>query len=260
MLSGKSLVIIGGTTGIGRSAARAFVDAGARVVIVGRNPAHLSAAQEALGKSAAGLEGDACDARTAEEAIKLAVTHFGQCDGVYHVAGGSGRKAGDGPLHELTDEGWNATLQWNLTSTMFSNRAAVRHFLARGRGGVLLNMSSVLADSPSRAYFTTHAYAAAKAAINGFTKAIAATYAAENIRANVIAPALVKTPMSERATNDDAIIRFIRTKQPLDGGRVGEPEDLDGAAIFLMSDQSRFVTGQIVSVDGGWSVSDGQLV
>ncbi|HEX5177044.1 MAG TPA: SDR family oxidoreductase [Chthoniobacteraceae bacterium] len=259
MLSGKSFVIIGGTTGIGLSAAHAFVHAGARVVIVGRDPAHLAAAQEEIGKSVVGIEGDACRPGTAEEAIELSLTRHGAFDGIYHVAGGSGRKSGDGPLHELTDQGWNATLEWNLTSTMFSNRAAVRHFRANRRPGTILNMSSVLGWSPSPAYFATHAYAAAKAAIIGFTKAIAATYASENIRANVIAPALVETPMSARASHDDAILHFIHTKQPLDGGRIAQPEDLDGAAVYLMSEHARFVTGQVLSVDGGWSLSDGQL-
>jgi NAD(P)-dependent dehydrogenase (short-subunit alcohol dehydrogenase family) len=253
------LVIIGGTTGIGRSAARAFVEAGARVIIVGRDRAHLSLAQEELGPGVFGMAGDACDAGTADDAIKLAVTHFGGCDGLYHVAGGSGRRSGDGPLHQLTDDGWHQTIEWNLTSLMFSNRAAVRHFLANGRDGVIVNMSSVLASSPAPAHFATHAYAAAKAGIIGFTKAIAACYAPQNIRANVLAPALVKTPMSERASHDDAIMHYIRTKQPLDGGRIAEPADLDGAAVFLMSDAARFVTGQVLRVDGGWSISDGQL-
>ena len=74
----------------------------------------------------------------------------------------------------------------------------------------------------------------------------------------MIAPALVATPMSRRAQNDKEILKFIRTKQPLDGGRIGRPEDLDAAAVYFMSDESRFVTGQVFAVDGGWCVSDGQ--
>ncbi|MDP9230304.1 MAG: SDR family oxidoreductase, partial [Bacteroidota bacterium] len=102
------------------------------------------------------------------------------------------------------------------------------------------------------------AYTASKSAIIGFSKSIAAFYAKNNIRINVIAPALVETPMSQRAANDEAILSFIKTKQPLDGGRIGYPEDLDGLAIYFMSDQSKFTTGQIVAVDGGWSISEGQ--
>jgi NAD(P)-dependent dehydrogenase (short-subunit alcohol dehydrogenase family) len=117
----------------------------------------------------------------------------------------------------------------------------------------------VLGWSPSPRHFATHAYAAAKAAIIGFTKSIAAYYAARNIRCNVLAPALVETPMAERAAQDEAIQRFINTKQPLDGGRIGRPSDLDAAAIYFMSDASRFTTGQVLAVDGGWCVSEGQF-
>ena len=119
-------------------------------------------------------------------------------------------------------------------------------------------MGSVLGYSPSPKYFVTHAYAASKSAAIGFTKSVAAYYAAMNIRINLIAPALVETPMAQRAANDQEIIAFIRTKQPLDGGRIGFPSDLDGAAVYFMSDYSRFTTGQVLSVDGGWSLSEGQ--
>jgi len=121
-----------------------------------------------------------------------------------------------------------------------------------------LNMGSVLGYSPSPQYFSTHAYAAAKSAIIGFSKSIAAFYAKNNIRVNVIAPALVETPMAQRAANDQAILSFSKTKQPLDGGRIGHPEDLDGLATYFMSDLSKFTTGQTVAVDGGWSISEGQ--
>jgi NAD(P)-dependent dehydrogenase (short-subunit alcohol dehydrogenase family) len=174
------------------------------------------------------------------------------------VAGGSGRKFGDGPLHEITEEGWTRTLSLNLTSLMLSNQAAVKAFLERKSAGTILNMGSVLGYSPSPEYFVTHAYAAAKSAAIGFTKSVAAYYAKRDIRINLIAPGLVETPMAKRAANDDKILSFIKTKQPLDGGRIGTPEDLDGAAIYFMSDYSRFATGQVLSVDGGWSISEGQ--
>lgn len=258
MLNHKKIVIIGGTTGIGLSAAQAFVGAGAQVVVVGRNPASAKAAQAQLGDAAQVYIGDASDPSTAENAITLCLETFGHFDGLYHVAGGSGRKYGDGPLHELTLEGWNKTFEINLTGLMLSNQAAVRHFKTLGKGGSILNMSSVLGFSPSPKYFVTHAYAAAKAAVIGFTKSIAAYYASDNIRVNLLAPALVETPMSERASQDETIMQFIKTKQPLDGGRNGRPEDLDGAAIYFMSDASKFTTGQTLYVDGGWEVSEGQ--
>jgi NAD(P)-dependent dehydrogenase (short-subunit alcohol dehydrogenase family) len=141
---------------------------------------------------------------------------------------------------------------------MLSNQAAVRQFLAQKTGGAILNVGSVLGFSPSPTYFTTHAYAATKSAIIGFTKSIAAHYAKDNIRVNVLAPALVETPMSQRASQNTLIMDFIKTKQPLDGGRNGQPTDLDGAALYFLSDYALFTTGQVLAVDGGWSVTEGQ--
>lgn len=258
LLTDKKIVIIGGTTGIGLSAAIAFVNAGARVVVVGKDRENSDAAKQQLGDGAVAITGDATQPGTAESAIRVALENFDGFDGLYHVAGGSGRKMGDGPLHDLTLEGWNTTLNLNLTSLMLSNKAAVNSFLSRKRGGTILNMGSVLGYSPSPKHFGTHAYAAAKAAAIGFSKSVASFYAAENIRVNIIAPGLIETPMSHRAARDKVIMDFIREKQPLDGGRIGRPEDLDGLAIYFMSDASRFTTGQVVAVDGGWSVSEGQ--
>ena len=257
-LTDKSLVIIGGTTGIGLAAAQAFVAEGARVVVVGRKAESVEAAQTALGGSAEALVGDAGDPSTAPHAIETARRKFGGFHGLYHVAGGSGRRQGDGPLHEITDEGWSYTLHENLTSLFHSNRAAAQQFLRQGTGGTVLNMGSVLGFSPSPKFFSTHAYATTKAAIIGLTTAAAAHYAPQNIRFNVLAPALVATPMSQRAQDDEAIQQFIKTKQPLDGGRIGQPDDLNSAAVFFMGDESKFVTGQVLAVDGGWCVSEGK--
>jgi NAD(P)-dependent dehydrogenase (short-subunit alcohol dehydrogenase family) len=257
-LQGRNIVIIGGTTGIGLSAAKAFVAAGASIVVVGRNSESAERAKTVLGGNSIAQTGDAANPNTAITAIHSCIQQFGGFDGLYHVAGGSGRKMGDGPLHELTLEGWNKTMELNLTSLMLSNQAAVNKFLELNKAGTILNMGSVLGFSPSPEYFTTHAYAAAKSAIIGFTKSIAAYYAKNSIRINVIAPALVETPMAQRAANDEKILSFISTKQPLDGGRIGQPEDLDGLAMYFMSDLSKFTTGQVVAVDGGWSISEGQ--
>ncbi|HEV8293393.1 MAG TPA: SDR family oxidoreductase [Tepidisphaeraceae bacterium] len=259
VLASRSLVVIGGTSGLGLSAAKAFIAAGAQVVVVGRKPDALESARQQLGNAALALNGDATDPKTALAAIQVALKNFGGFHGLYHVAGGSGRRMGDGPLHEISDDGWEYTLKENLTSMFYSNRAAVRQFLAQKSGGSILNMTSVLGYSPSAHYFGTHAYAASKAAIIGLTKSAAAYYASSNIRVNALAPALVATPMSERAQADAEILQFIATKQPLDGGRIGQPADLDAAAVFFMSDQSKFVTGQVLAVDGGWTVSEGQI-
>lgn len=257
-LTGKIIVVIGGTTGIGWSAAKSFVEAGAKVVVVGRNSQNVHAAAEELDRNGIALNGDAADPDTAEMAIQTARRELGGFHGLYHVAGGSGRSKGDGPIHLATDEGWQYTIQQNLTSVFNSNRAAIQAFLEQESGGVILNMGSVLGFSPSPVYFSSHAYAAAKAAIIGLSKSAAAAYACVNIRLNVIAPALVETPMSQRAQENEEIMSFIQTKQPLDGGRIGIPEDLDAACVFLMSNESKFITGQVLAVDGGWSVTEGQ--
>ena len=257
-LKNKNIVIIGGTTGIGLSAAKAFIAEGAKVVAVGRNEESVIAAKNILKENAEVFSADATQTGTAGKAIQVCIEKFGSFAGLYHVAGGSGRKFGDGPLHELTLEGWNKTVELNLTSLMLSNQAAVKKFLELKISGTILNMGSVLGYSPSPKYFSTHAYAATKAAIIGFSKSIAAYYAKDNIRVNVIAPALVETPMAQRAATDEEILSFIKTKQPLDGGRIGKPEDTDGLAVYFMSDQSKFTTGQVIAVDGGWGISEGQ--
>jgi NAD(P)-dependent dehydrogenase (short-subunit alcohol dehydrogenase family) len=257
MLNGKKIVIIGGTAGIGLAAAKAFQANGAKLVLVGRNDESLLAVKSILASSTTTVVGgDATLESTAIDAIETCINSFGGFDGLYHVAGGSGRKMGDGPLHELSLEGWNKTLELNLTSLMLSNQAAVNKFLELKQGGSILNMSSVLGFSPSPKHFSTHAYAAAKSAVIGFSKSIAAFYAKNNIRVNAIAPSLVETPMAQRAASDPEISSFIKEKQPLDGGRIGQPEDLTGLAVYFMSDLSKFTTGQLIAVDGGWSISE----
>jgi NAD(P)-dependent dehydrogenase (short-subunit alcohol dehydrogenase family) len=181
---------------------------------------------------------------------------LGGLDVLYHVAGISGRRHGDGPLHACTDGGWQATIDTNLRSVFLTNRAAVRHFMQHG-SGVILNMASVLAFAPSPRYFDTVAYAATKGGIIAMSRQAAARYAADRIRINVIAPSLIDTPMAARAVADDAIRRFLRTKQPLAQGP-GQPEDCADAAVFLCSDEARFITGTVLTVDGGWCISEGQ--
>ena len=258
MLQDKKIVIIGGTTGIGLSAAQHFISKAAKVVVVGLGKKQAEEARKLLGEDALVIRRDAREKDCAAEAILICKDRFEGFDGLYHVAGGSGRKFGDGPLHEITAEGWEKTFELNLTSIMYSNQAAVRAFMEAETPGSILNLSSVLAWSPSPKYFTTHAYATAKSAIIGFSKAIASYYTSHNIRVNVLAPALVATPMSERAQGNQEIMEFVSTKQALDGGRIGKPEDLNGIAAYFMSEESRFTTGQVIAVDGGWDLSEGQ--
>ena len=259
-LDGKSIIIVGGTTGLGLSAARACAREGAHLVLIGKDAASGAAAEKELGAGATVLTGDAQLPATIDLAIDVALQRWGRVDGIYHVAGGSGRAMGDGPLHEITDGGWDATLRLNLTSMFNSNRAAVRQFMRQNSPGVVLNMGSVLGVSPSAHFFATHAYAAAKSAVIGFSRSCAAYYAEKNIRFNVIAPGLVETPMSRRAVENPAISE-VSAHQAAAGRRAdrASARSLDGAVVFLLSVASRFVTGQVLSVDGGWSLSDGQI-
>jgi NAD(P)-dependent dehydrogenase (short-subunit alcohol dehydrogenase family) len=258
-LAAKRSLIVGGSTGLGHAAARRFLEEGAKVVIAGRSTPKGTAAATNLASHGPVwfVPCDAAVAAQVESLYQQALAYLGGLDVLYHVAGISGRRYGDGPLHECTEEGWQATVDANLKSTFLTNRAAVRHFLSQGQSGVILNMASVLAWSPSPRHFDTYAYAATKGGIISMSRLAAARYAPQKIRVNVIAPALIDTPMATRAANDPVIQQFLRTKQPLTEGP-GRPEDCSDAAVFLCSDAARFITGVVLPVDGGWCVSEGQ--
>lgn len=233
-------------------------------MVVGRDSQKAQETVAALGEASFPVVADAAEPDTARRSVEAALEHFGGFDALYHVAGGSGRAAGDGPIDGISNEGWNFTIAMNLTSAFYSNRAAAEQFIRQGSGGSVLNMSSVLAFSPAPRHFATHAYAAAKAGVIGLTKACAAYYAGQKIRFNAIAPGLVETPMSKRAAADPEIMSYLATRQPLaggdtEGGNMGQPADLDDAVVFFLSPASRLVTGQVLAVDGGWSVSEGQF-
>jgi NAD(P)-dependent dehydrogenase (short-subunit alcohol dehydrogenase family) len=259
-LAKKRCLIVGGTTGIGLAAAARFLEEGATLVISGRSVASGAAAVTSL-KERGLVSFIACDAsqtEQVEQVYELTRARLGGLDVLYHVAGISGRRHGDGPLHECTDAGWQATIDANLKSTFLTNRAALRHFLGDKQPGVILNMASVLAFAPSPHYFDTYAYAATKGGILAMSRLAAARYAVDGIRVNVIAPGLIDTPMSTRAVQDPEISRFLASKQPLTKGP-GQPDDCSDAAVFLCSDEARFVTGVVLPVDGGWCVSEGQI-
>lgn len=253
LLEDKNIVIIGGTSGIGLSASKYFMAQGASVISFGLSREGLVDSNKCKYKF-----GDVSANGELDKVISDCHESYGSVDGLFHIAGGSGRKWGDGPLHEITDEGWDKTLDLNLKSVMLSNRAMVQYFMAHNISGSILNTSTVLAHHPSPKYFYTHAYAAAKAGIIGFSKSIASYYAPYDIRVNVLAPSLTNTPMARRAIDNEDIQTYIKTKQPLDQGRVVNPADIDAAACYFMSDVSGFTTGQVLAIDGGWSVSEGQ--
>lgn len=258
MLAGRSILVIGGSTGIGRACALACLAEGAFVTITSHDKASLEAIASESGGAITALVADARDGEAAQVAVAAATRATGRLDGLVHVAGGSGRAWGDGPLDAIPREGWDHTIELNLTSVFLSNQSAVRQFLRQG-GGAIVNIGSVLATHPAAGHFTTHAYAAAKSAIEGLTRSVAARYAADGIRANVIAAGLTDTPMAQRAMGNPAIRNFVSTKQPLAGGRAALPGDFGPAAVFLLSEGAGFITGQVLAIDGGWALSDGQI-
>ncbi|MCS6975786.1 MAG: SDR family oxidoreductase, partial [Gemmatales bacterium] len=196
--------------------------------------------------------GDASDTRDVDRTFAAVAEQLGGLDVLFHVAGGSGRKHGDGPLDECTDAGWEYTLRLNLTSVFLTNRAAIR-MMRKQRSGVILNLASVLAFAPAPPLFDTVGYTAAKGGVISLSRLAAARYAAEGIRVNVIAPGLVDTPMAQRALGDPAIMAFVRDKQPLTGGAC-PAQAVAKAAVFLASDEAACITGAVIHVDAGWSV------
>lgn len=264
-LEGSACLIVGGTSGIGLATARRFLEEGARVVIAGRSDATGEAALEALNASDRAWF-ESCDARNSQSVDQLfesALRHLeGRLDVLFHVAGISGRRHGDGPLHECSNTGWDTVMEANARSLFLTNRAAVQRMRAQpldvhGIRGAILNMGSVLAGSPAPRYFGTIAYAASKGAIRAFTRAAAAQYARERIRFNLIEPALIDTPMATRAAQDPEILAYLATKQPMTNGP-GLAEDCAQAALTLCEPSARFITGAELTVDGGWCVSEGQ--
>jgi NAD(P)-dependent dehydrogenase (short-subunit alcohol dehydrogenase family) len=259
LLAGKRCLLVGGAGGLGRAAARRFLGQGARLVLAGEDD---RAGGEAVAELASLGEVsfvvcDATAARQVEGAVGQVVARLGGLDVLYHLAGASGRRAGDASLHECSLPGWQWTLKANLTSVFLTNRAAVEYFLGAGQPGCILNLASVLALAPAPHHFDTCAYAAAKGGIIALSRQAAAAYAPHGIRVNVLAPGLIDTPMSTRAVGDPAIQHYLKTKQPLAGG-AGRPDDCAGAAAWLCSDAARLVTGVVLPVDGGWCVSEGQ--
>lgn len=255
-------LLITGSTGMAAAAARHLAAEGGRVFIVSRTEDHaraLAQTIQAAGGTATWTAADLTDELAVDAAVAACVAQYGRIDGLFSVAGGSGRRFGDGPIHTVGREAWDRTLELNLTTQALVCRAVVERMLAQGpnesgtRGSILL-MGSVTATDPSPEFFRTHAYAAAKGAINALMTTMAATYLGDRIRVNVIAPGLTATPMAGRAASDPAIRAYAARKQPL-AGELMDPDEIAHAAVFLLSDESRTITGQLLKVDGGWSVA-----
>jgi len=238
-LEGKSALVTGAAGGIGRAVVRAYEEAGASV----------------FGVDLAGADGvfqaDLARADETQAAVEAAVAELGRLDVVFNGAGISGRPLGDGPVHECAEEAWDRVLEANLKSVYLVCRASVPHLLPAG-GGSIVNVASVLGLVGGDADFGTHAYAASKGGVIALSRGIAVYYAAQGIRCNVLCPAVIDTPQAQRSVGDPRIRGRLRELQPLTG-EPGRPEDVAAAAVYLASDASRFVTGVVLPVDGGWT-------
>jgi NAD(P)-dependent dehydrogenase (short-subunit alcohol dehydrogenase family) len=237
-------LVTGAAGGIGGAVAAAFAAAGYAVLAVDRDAERIAVSPNILGYGA-----DLTRDVEAAGAVAAAAERFGRLDVVFCGHGGSGRRFGDGPVHECTEEGWDATLELNLRSVFLVCRHAVPALRAGG-GGAIVTLGSVLGMVGGDRDFTTHAYAASKGAVIAFTRAMAVTYAADGIRCNVVCPGLIATPMSARAQADPAIRARLAELQPLTAD-LGRPEDVAEAVLYLAS--ARFVTGTVLTVDGGWT-------
>lgn len=252
-MQGKILIITG-STGIGAAAARLAASQGARVVIAtGDEVTGLDLAEEI------GCEcwtGDLRRADSADSVLAQCLARFGRLDGLFHVAGRSGRRHGDGPVHEIDDEGWENALAWNLGIAFRMCRAALNRMIVqspdeRGTRGSIVTVGSVLVESPESKHFATHGYAAAKGAVAAMCRSMAAYYAPHGIRVNVVAPGVAGTPAASAAQTDPELQKFVQTRQPLTGGAI-PVEDIARAGLFLLATESRAITGEVLTIDGGW--------
>jgi NAD(P)-dependent dehydrogenase (short-subunit alcohol dehydrogenase family) len=225
-LEGK-VWIVTGSTGIGAVSSRMAAAAGARLVVA---TADGQSGWELAAEIAAECwVGDLTLAPSADSVVSQCLSKFGRVDALFNAAGLSGRRFGDGPVDECTEEGWDITLAQNLKTTFFMCRAVVGRMLQQEPGpvgirGAILNMGSVLSESPEPRHFATHAYAAAKGGVVALSRSMAAYYAPHKIRVNVIAPGLVRTPLSERSEADPELNKFLKSKQPLADGLIDARE------------------------------------
>ena len=242
-------VVITGSRGLAAGLAKALSDS--QVFLIGGLEEDSKTLAAEL-KQVVGYQAvDIRDENTIVDAFKEARNALGQITDVVGIVGGSGRLFGDGPIDSVSKAAWNETLELNLTTAFLTAREGIKHI--ESNGSITLT-SSVLAQSPSPRYFQTHAYAVAKAGINGLVTALSAAYLDKNIRVNAVAPSLVATPMAARAATNPEIIEFTKKKMPLIKEQLPVSHVVQ-AYLFLLENPS--VTGQILTIDGGWtSVTD----
>lgn len=248
----SDVLLVTGSSGIAAATARRW-GAEDPVFVVGANQAECRALAAELPQADFAVA-DVRDESAVARSVAACIQRFGKIDGLFNVAGISARSLGDGALHQCTTDAWDAVIEVNAKGTFLMCREVLRAWIHESSRGVILNTGSVLAQHPQAEHFATVGYAASKGAIEAMTISAAAYYASAGIRINVIAPGLVLTPMSARAQNDGVLLEYMRHKQPLTGGMLSV-EDIAKAACFLLRKDSSPITGQVITVDGGWSVS-----
>jgi NAD(P)-dependent dehydrogenase (short-subunit alcohol dehydrogenase family) len=249
----KEVLLVTGSSGIAAATARMWA-ADNPVFIVGINKDECRKLASELGE-ADFAAADVRDEVAVRDAVSACLRRLGTIHALFNVAGISARSLGDGPLHLCTAEAWNTVMDVNAKGAFLMCREVLAHWTKNTQSGVILSTGSVTARHPQRDHFATAAYAASKGAIEAMSVSAAAYYAPCGIRVNVIAPGLVRTPMSTRAQSNQQIMEYMAHKQPLTKGLLSADE-VAKTACFLLRQDSSPITGQIVTVDGGWAVSE----
>ena len=246
-MTGKVAIVTGGAAGIGRAAAIAFAREGANVVVadVDAERGEKTAAEvEHEGVDAIFVRTDVSNAGDVGRLVDQTIARFGRLDFAFNNAGIEGMPA---PTADCTIDNWNRTIAVNLTGVYLCMRAEIPQMLAHG-GGAIVNNSSV---AGLVGFAGIPAYTASKHGIVGLTKTAALEYATQGVRVNAVCPGVIDTEMITRFTHDDAdLVEQLTLAEPV--GRLGSPEEIADAVVWLCSDRASFVTGQAIAVDGGF--------
>jgi gluconate 5-dehydrogenase len=248
-LDGRVALVCGGSGGIGSRLCGAFAAVGARVAIVGRSEERLEQARQAVedaGSDALVLAADVTKEADADRVVDETVGRFGRLDVLVNAVGG-GIGAALHPAESYPEDDWDWVMDLNLRTQFLTSKAAARAMIAGGRGGRILNISSVRGQLGIHLGYTP--YVAAKAAMNGLTRQHATEWAKHGITVNAISPTFVRTPQVESLLENEDFRQGLVSRIPL--GRIADPDDVVGAVLFFCSDASSFVTGQILTLDGG---------